>query len=196
MIYFSNWDSNLRVCVGKSLQEEVIARVHDSLTEGAHSGYHQTYNRLATHYYWPRMNQAIRAYVTSCDVCQKVKHRRQAPIGLLQPLPIPAEPFEVITMDFITELPNSNTFNAILVIVDKLTKYGIFIPMHTTDNAEAVAQLVFQHIISHYGLTCQIISDVTAFGVDSSGKKYVLSWESSISYLLHIIHRRMGKLKT
>ena len=31
--------------------------------------------------------------------------------------------------------------------------------MHTTDNAEAVAQLVFQHIISHYGLPCQIISD-------------------------------------
>ena len=137
----------------------VIAWVHDSLTEGAHSGYHRTYNCLAAHYYWPRMNQAIRAYVTSCDVCQKVKYWRQAPIGFLQPLPIPAEPFEVITMDFITELPNNNTFNAILVIVNKLTKYGIFIPMHTTDNAEEVAQLVFQHIISHYGLPCQIISD-------------------------------------
>ena len=74
LIYFSNWDSNLQVCVGKSLQEDVIAWVHDSLTEGAHSGYHRTYNRLATHYYWPRMNQAIRAYVTSCDVCQKVKY--------------------------------------------------------------------------------------------------------------------------
>ena len=117
------WDSNYRICIGKALQQEVIAQVHDILTEGAHAGYHCTYNHLASHYYWPKMNHAIRAYVASCDICQKIKPRRQAPIGLLQPLPNPENHFEVITMDFITELPFSNSFDAILVIVDKLTKY-------------------------------------------------------------------------
>ena len=105
------------------------------------------------------MNQDIRAYVASCDVCQKIKHTRQGPIGLLQPLPIPNGPFEVITMDFITELPPSNSFDSILVIVDKLTKYGHFIPMQVTNSAKDVAHLVFSHIISHYGLPLQVISD-------------------------------------
>ena len=35
--------------------------------------------------------------------------------------------FETITMDFITELPVSGGFDAILVMVNKLTKYGHFI---------------------------------------------------------------------
>ena len=39
LIYFSNWDSNYRVCIGKALQQEIIAQVHDILTEGAHAGY-------------------------------------------------------------------------------------------------------------------------------------------------------------
>ena len=89
------------------------------------------------------MNQSICRYVSTCDVCQKVKHCRQVSPGLLQPLPIPSDPFEVVTMDFITELPESNQFNAILVIVDKLTKYGHFIPTHTNVTAKETATLVF-----------------------------------------------------
>ena len=55
-------------------------------------------------------------------------------------------------MDFITELPISNSYNAILVIVDKLTKYGLFIPVHLTDTASDTAKTVFQHVIAHYAL--------------------------------------------
>ena len=105
------------------------------------------------------MNQSICRYVSTCDVCQNVKHRRQVSPGLLQLLPIFSDPFEVVTMDFITELPESNQFNAILVIVDKLTKYGHFIPTHTNVTAKETATLVFQHIIAHYGLPRQFIRD-------------------------------------
>ena len=31
-------------------------------------------------------------------------------------------------MDFIEELPSSNDYNSILVVVDRLTKWAIFIP--------------------------------------------------------------------
>ena len=50
-------------------------------------------------------------------------------MGLLQLIPIPSQPFEVVSMDFIPELPVSNEFDNVLVIVDKLTKYAIIIPM-------------------------------------------------------------------
>src|ERR687888_956918 len=100
--------------------------MHDNLTEGAHRGYAKTYNRIAAVYYWPKMSQLIKQYVSTCGICQKAKPRRHGPRGYLQPIPIPSQPFKVVTMDFIVDLPESNGYNAILVIVDKLTKYAHF----------------------------------------------------------------------
>ena len=62
-------------------------------------------------------------------------------------------------MDFIPELPLSNGYDNVLVIVDKLTKYGIFIPCNTGITEKETAQLVFKHIICEYGIPRQIISD-------------------------------------
>src|ERR1700761_3591304 len=63
-------------------------------------------------------------------------------------------------MDFIPELPMTETgFNNVLVIVDKLTKYGIFIPTQTTITAEGTARLVFDEIISRYGIPRSLVSD-------------------------------------
>ena len=129
------------------------------------------------------MNQDIRAYVASCDVCQKIKHTCQGPIGLLQPLPIPNGPFEVITMDFITELPPSKSYDAILVIVDKLTKYGHFIPMQNTSSAKDMAHLVFSQIISHYGLPLQIISDHDRLWTGLFWKEICFPFASQTSFI-------------
>jgi len=90
--------------------------------------------------------------VSTCDICQKEKPQRHALIGLLQPIPIPSQPFEVVSMDFIPELPLSNGFNNILVIVDKLTKYTIFIPTTTTIIEVRTTELFFHNIISKFGI--------------------------------------------
>jgi hypothetical protein len=62
-------------------------------------------------------------------------------------------------MDFIPKLPNSEGYDNILVIVDKLTKYGIFIPCKTTITEDETAALFFHHVVAHYGLPTQIITD-------------------------------------
>ena len=105
------------------------------------------------------MSRSIKAFISACNICQKSKPRRHAPVGLLCPIPIPTCPFEVVTMDFIPDLPNSNGFDNILVIVDKLTKYGIFIFCSTKITEEDTAKLFFKHIITQYGLPQQIITD-------------------------------------
>ena len=74
------------------------------------------------------MSKDIKRFVESCDNCQKNKSHRHAPIGQLNSLPIPQRPFDFITMDFITGLPESKGYNAILVVVDRFLKMGIFIP--------------------------------------------------------------------
>jgi hypothetical protein len=83
-------------------------------------------------------------YCNTCDICQKSKHNQLGPKGFLQPLEVPKSPFEVISMDFMTRLPKSNRHDAILVIVDKLTKYGMFIPTTTHVTADEVASLLFK----------------------------------------------------
>jgi hypothetical protein len=62
-------------------------------------------------------------------------------------------------MDFIPELPESRGYDNILVIVDKPTKYALFIPMNTTITEKGTAELFFQHVIAQYGIPHQVITD-------------------------------------
>lgn len=159
LIYFEDSTGNTRLCVPKDLRVEVMQEAHNTIMESAHGGYFKTYNQISTTYYWPRMSRDIKIFVNTCDICQKTKPRRHGPVGLLQPIPIPTQPFEVVSMDFIPELPISNGFNNILVIVDKLTKYAIVIPTTTRVTEEETAKLFFKHIISKFRIPRQVISD-------------------------------------
>jgi hypothetical protein len=62
-------------------------------------------------------------------------------------------------MDFIEQLPLSCGFTAILVVVDRLTKQGIFIP--TTDNIDSpeLARLFITHVFSKHGVPMHVTLD-------------------------------------
>ena len=136
-----------------------MSEVHNTITEAAHGGYAKTYNQIAAIYYWPRMSKDIKKYIGTCNICPKTKQRCHVPVGMLQPIPIPSQPFEVVSMDFIPELPEADGYNNILVIVDKLTNYTIFIPTTTSITKKGTAELFFRHMIAQYGIPRQVISD-------------------------------------
>jgi len=85
--------------------------------------------------------------------------RKNQPHGLLQPLPPATFPFKQISLDHISPLPKSNGFNAVLVIVDFLTKFKIFIPAHTTDDSSEFVQHYINHVFPYFGLPGSIVSD-------------------------------------
>jgi hypothetical protein len=75
-------------------------------------------------------------YVSECDTYRKVKADYMKPVGLLQPLSIAEWKWDDISMDFILGLPmTARKFDSIWVIMDRLSKFVHFIPIHTHYNA-------------------------------------------------------------
>jgi len=105
------------------------------------------------------MRSDVTDYVRSCDPCQKIKHDRGSGVGYLQPLEIPTNPYDHLTLDFITGLPLSHNKDAILVVVDKLTKYAHFIATTAEVTAEESAILLFKRVIKFFGMPSRIIGD-------------------------------------
>jgi hypothetical protein len=146
-----------RIWVGSDSKLQ-LQIVYDS-PQGGHSGFPVTYRRLVSLFYWPSMKHMIREYVQCCRVCQQAKLERLPPAGLLQPLPIPIEPWEVATMDFIDGLPRSHGHNCILVVVDKLSKYAHFIPLSHPYTTSRVAELFVDNVYRLHSLPKAIVSD-------------------------------------
>jgi hypothetical protein len=102
----------------------------------------------------------VAAHVAMCDVCQRVKAEHERPAGLLYPLKIPEWKWEEIGMDFITGLPHTQKgYDAIWVIVDRLTKVAHFIPLKTTYKGSQLAELYMARIVGLHGVPKKIVLD-------------------------------------
>lgn len=92
-------------------------------------------------------------------MCQRCKPDLSAYPGLLQPLPIPTQVWTEISMDFIDGLLSSQGKTVILVVVDRLSKYAHFMPLHHPYTTAQVAQSFMDNIYKLHGLPKAIVSD-------------------------------------
>ncbi|KAJ1577334.1 hypothetical protein NDA12_006334 [Ustilago hordei] len=153
---------------GQSLSVEhlrfmVMTQCHDGITAG-HVGRDATIKAAQRHYWWPNMTAWIADYVASCPVCARYKAPRHRPYGLLQPLATPDRPWGSISLDFIEGLPpskkyDSKTYDSILVIVDRLTKFAILAPTHKTVMAKQTAVLLYGHMVRLFGYPDHMVLD-------------------------------------
>ncbi|GJX37707.1 putative reverse transcriptase domain-containing protein [Tanacetum coccineum] len=82
------------------------------------------------------------------------------PSGLLVQPEIPQWKWENITMDFVTKLAKSSQgYDTIWVIVDRLTKSAIFVPMRETDHMEKLARMYLKEVVTRHGIPVSIICD-------------------------------------
>ncbi|MCO5561850.1 hypothetical protein L7F22_015474 [Adiantum nelumboides] len=148
-----------RICVPHNgALRKIVIQEHHEVPFAAHPGINKTYCYLSATYFWSQMQQDVIKFVKACHSCQIMKASRQLPQGLLQPLPVPKERWESISMDFITTLPRTTKSNAqILVIVDRFSKMAHFIPCKKAASAPDIASLFVQHIFRIHGLPRSII---------------------------------------
>ncbi len=89
-------------------------------------------------------------------------------------------------MDFVTGLPASTnwkgeTYDSILVIVDRLTKMVYYEPVKVTIDAPALAEVIIEAVVQHHGLPDSIVSD--------RGSVFTSKFWSSLWFFLEIKRR-------
>nr|GEX29582.1 reverse transcriptase domain-containing protein [Tanacetum cinerariifolium] len=125
-----------------------------------HPGSDKMYQDMKKLYWWPNMKADIATYVSKCLTSAKVKAEHQRPSGLLIQPKIPEWKWDNITMDFVTKLlKSSQGYDTIWVIVDRLTKFAIFVPMKETDPMEKLARMYLKEVVARHGIPVLIIYD-------------------------------------
>ncbi len=146
-----------RLVVPDKYKNEIMEAFHDS-TFGGHSGVSRTYRKIALRYDWDGMFADIQAHVGRCPIClqskaKRVQERREQPR-----MEHPREPFEVIAMDYVGPLLQSQDFKYILVIVDMFTGWAITVPTLNCD-ATTTAKILLDRVITQHGVPRKILSD-------------------------------------
>ena len=159
------WKNNLlwynnRIWVPKQerIRTEIMRQDHD-IPQAGHGGTAKTTAQLCRTYYWPELRHEVKRYVKNCDTCQCTKSNRHTAYGQLQPIEVAAKPWKSIAMDFIRDLSESGTNNAILVVIDRLTKMSHFIPCRKDMNTKQCKMTFMNNIYRLHGLLADISTD-------------------------------------
>ena len=118
------------------------------------------YHTIKENYWWSSIKRDIAKFISRCLVCQQVKAKHRKPLETLQPLPIPKQKWEHITMDFVVGLPCTRIgYNVIWVIMDRLTKSAHFLVIHNNFSLDRLARLYINEIVKLHGVPMSIMSD-------------------------------------
>ena len=102
----------------------------------------------------------VKHYVNTCDKCQRTKVFPAKPMGLLQPNAVPQGPWEDISADLITGLPESSGYDAILVVVDRFTKMIHLAATNATLTSAGLVKLYLQNVWKFHGMLKNILVSV------------------------------------
>ncbi|GAA6095284.1 receptor-type tyrosine-protein phosphatase gamma-like, partial [Tachysurus ichikawai] len=147
-----------RIFVPRECRQALLRAIHEVPGSG-HPGRTQTLHLAQRRYWWPGMNNMVAEFVQGCNICAISKTPRHLPVGKLIPLPTPQWPWSHIGIDFVTDLPWSEAFTCILVVMDRFSKACRFVPLRGLPRALETAKVLFQHVFRNFGLPEEIVSD-------------------------------------
>jgi transposase InsO family protein len=151
-----------KVYIPDGVRLKAMDLCHDDPLAG-HFGTKRTLELIRRQFYWPKMLQDVKGYVRSCQACARSKATRHKRFGVYTPLPVPKGPWTDLTLDFITELPKGTyqgqSYDSILVVVDRFTKMSHYIPTRSTMKASDLAEVFLREIIRLHGVPESIVSD-------------------------------------
>uniref|UniRef100_A0A9J7ZVD3 Gypsy retrotransposon integrase-like protein 1 n=1 Tax=Cyprinus carpio carpio TaxID=630221 RepID=A0A9J7ZVD3_CYPCA len=147
-----------RLYVPPTHRQPLLDLTHTSPRSG-HPGRRRTLSLLKQRYWWPSMSRDVSRYVQGCSICAVADTPRKLPEGKLVPLPIPERPWTHIGVDFMTDLPPSQGYTSVLVVVDRFSKSCKLIPIKGLPTALQTAEALFHQVFHHFELPEDIVSD-------------------------------------
>ncbi len=154
-------DSQLWVLFNELLQMNLIREIHDQSSVD-HSDILRTVKVIKRNYYWSFMRKTIDQYIQNCYICQRSKTSRNKFNDLLQPLFISEQRWQDIAMNFIIDLSDSSKYNAILMIICRLSKERHYISCIIDDEditVKKTAEMLIQWVYWTHDLSSFIVSD-------------------------------------
>src|SRR5258705_285136 len=136
-----------------------LVHAHHSAAVAGHPGRWKTLELVSQNYWWPGLSRYITKFVAGCDACNRTKTFPMQKVGKLIPNKVPDRCWQVISIDMIRELLDSKGYNAILMVVDRLSKRIHTVPTVTSLDSAGVTQLFLEHVWHHHRLLEEVISD-------------------------------------
>jgi hypothetical protein len=152
------YKDHLYLCRNSQLKQKVLLELYTSPV-GGHSRFLKTYHRVKKHFFGDGLKTIVQRFVAEFLVFQQNKLETIKTLGLLQPLAIPSQRWEEVSMDFITGLPKSERKSVIMVIVDRMTKYTHICALSHPFKASTVATAFMETIQKLHGSPKIIVSD-------------------------------------
>ncbi|KAK3565772.1 hypothetical protein QTP86_015024 [Hemibagrus guttatus] len=143
-----------KLFVLQQFRSQVMQWVHEAPSSG-HPGTRRLTQLIRRRFWWPSLGSDVEGYVRQCPTCAQVRTSRQRPEGLLVPLPVPRRTWSHPSVDFLTDLPDSGGFTAVMVVVDRFSKGCMLVPL----KGLPTAMQMFSHVFRNFGLPEDIVSD-------------------------------------
>ncbi|GBG60290.1 hypothetical protein CBR_g4245 [Chara braunii] len=162
------------------LRTRLLGEFHDApATE--HFGVNRTIGRLRKRFWWPDLLSNVTRYRESCEVCQRCKSRNHRPYGELRSLPVPLRRREAIAMDITGPFPKHKTgVDGILTVVDRLTKFAMFLPCRYHAKAPELAEVLYAGWIRTKGYPKEIVCDRDTRFMSDFWLALIKRWGSSL----------------
>jgi len=141
-----------------NLRRQIVALCYDTHIAG-YPGCWKTLELVSRNYWWPQMSRYISQYVSTCDLCLRTKPWRHSSVGELQLLSIPDTRWDTLSVDFVIELLESFGHDAVMTVVDSVSKRVHFVPTHTMVTVEGAARLFLYHVWKLHSLPKRVVSD-------------------------------------
>src|SRR6202045_2621476 len=152
------WRNGHITWVPTDVWESVLSHEHD-LPAAGHPGARKMKSALLKSYWWVDMVKDAEQYVSGCETCQWVKPNCTKHAAPLYPHSIPEGPWSVISWDIIGPLPLSHGHNAILVIVNKLTKQTLIEGIGMDLTGLGAAWILQDWVFHEHGVPHKVVSD-------------------------------------
>jgi hypothetical protein len=159
-------DGRLLLCDGRlvvpeedTLRLRIVKEIHNTV-QTAHPGRNKTIKLAKERFWWPRMDLDIRTYCAACRPCRWSTPAHDKTPGLLTPLEIPHAAGQHWTMDFLSlSAKDKSGHDAVLVVVDRLSKRSHTLPSYATATARDLAMLFYRFLWRIYGTPISVVSD-------------------------------------